>query len=71
MPEYQTFLNGENMATFWNNVKWFLFFAAPVAMIFFAVDIIHLLIQAIRSFFYASDGKSRDDDDDYDVYYYR
>ncbi|OIJ22049.1 hypothetical protein BKP45_05065 [Anaerobacillus alkalidiazotrophicus] len=68
MPEFQTFLSGSNMTEFWNNVKWFLFFIAPIIMIFFAIDVIGHLIVMIRKALGV--GEKNDDDDDYDVYRY-
>jgi hypothetical protein len=67
MPAYQSFLSGENLVTFWNNVKWMLFLVAPIIMIFFATDTIGFLFRAIRKAFGAVDEKEKEDDD---VYYY-
>jgi hypothetical protein len=69
MPPYQTFLSGANLATFWNNVKWFLFLIAPIIMIFFATDTVGFVIRIIRKAFGAVDEPKRENDDD-DVYYY-
>lgn len=67
MPPYQAFLSGDNLASFWDNVKWFLFLVAPIIMVFFATDTIRFLIRAIRKAFGAVDEKEKEDDD---VYYY-
>lgn len=67
MPEFQTFLNPQRMAEFWYFVKWFLFYVAPLVMIFFATETIGHLIQVIRK---ALGIGKNDDDDDYDVYRY-
>lgn len=69
MPAFQSFLSGNNLVTFWDNVKWLLFFVAPVIMIFFGLDAIKLLIRVIRGSV-ADEGNKDDDDDDYDVYRY-
>lgn len=66
LPEYQTFLNAENMDLFWQYVKYFLFFVAPVMMIFIATDLIGTLIDVIKR----SIGIKKRDNDDDDVYYY-
>lgn len=68
MPEFQQFFDAERMAEFWYFVKWFLFLGAPIAMIFFAVDAVGLLITVIRKSLGV--GHKDDDDDDYDVYRY-
>lgn len=68
MPEFQSFLDGQNMATFWGNVKWILFLVAPIVMIWFAVDVVGWLIKAIRGAMGATENKRTDDDDD--IYYY-
>lgn len=68
MLPYQTFLDGQNMTAFWDNVKWFLFLIAPIVMIWFAVDVIGWLIKAIREAFETSTEKKKEEDDD--VYYY-
>lgn len=68
MLEYQTLLDGENMAQFWEYVRYFLFFIAPLAMIWFAADAIEWLIKQIREAFLESSEKKKEDDDD--IYYY-
>lgn len=68
MPAYQSFLSGDNLITFWNNVKWFLFLVAPIIMIFFATDVIGHLVSVIRGT--VDDKEKRQDDDDDDIYYY-
>lgn len=64
MLEYQTFLDGQNMAQFWEFVKWFLFLVAPMVMIWVAIEVIGWLIKIIRE---ATDDKEKNDDD---IYYY-
>ncbi|GAA0471845.1 hypothetical protein [Alkalibacillus silvisoli] len=68
LPEYQLFLDGENLDQFWQMVRWLLFFIAPIIMIFFATDAIKLLIKAIRKGLGME--TTEKDDDDYDVYRY-
>lgn len=70
MPEFQTFLDGQNMGQFWDNVKWFLFLIAPIVMIFFATDALGWLIKSIRGAFAESTEKEKKKEDDDDVYYY-
>ncbi|WP_017187246.1 hypothetical protein [Alkalibacillus haloalkaliphilus] len=67
LPEYQTFLDSENMDSFWEMVRWLMFFIAPVIMIFFAADAIKLLVKAIRK---GLGMEKADQDDDYDIYRY-
>jgi len=69
MPEYVTFLDGTRSAQFWENVKWIMFFVAPIIMIFFATDVVGMVIKMIRKIVGAGENK-KDDDDDYDVYRY-
>lgn len=66
MPSYQSFLSGDNLTTFWEFVKWFLFFVAPIILIFFATDVIGHVVRVIRGT--VSDDDRRDEDDD--IYYY-
>lgn len=69
MPDYQSFLSGANLEEFWANVKWLLFYVAPVIMIFVAVYAVGHVVKMVRS----SIGKESvkdDDDDDYEVYRY-
>ncbi|MEH7126016.1 hypothetical protein V7127_22655 [Bacillus sp. JJ1773] len=63
MPAFQSFLSGSNLTAFWDNVKWLLFFVAPVIMIFFGLDAIKLLIKVIRGS--VADEGNKDDDDVY------
>ncbi|MBP3040573.1 hypothetical protein J9303_13865 [Bacillaceae bacterium Marseille-Q3522] len=72
MPEYQSFLSGQNLIDFWNQVKWLLFFVAPIVLIFFAVDIIQILVRVIKGQILDESVKSKrdDEDDDYDIYRY-
>lgn len=66
MPEYQTFLSGENMEVFWHWIKWLLFYVAPSVMILVALYTGEELVKVIRGVFKKDD----DDEDDYDVYRY-
>ena len=68
MPEFQMFFDAETMADFWHFVKWFLFLGAPIALVFFALDTVGLLITVIRRSLGV--GHKDKDDDDYDVYRY-
>ncbi|MDG5787787.1 hypothetical protein QA612_09770 [Evansella sp. AB-P1] len=66
MPEYQSFLSGENLVQFWEWLGWLLFYAAPVVMILVALFAADEIVKVIKSVFKKDD----DDDDDYDVYRY-
>lgn len=66
MLEYQTFLDGGNLSVLWGNIRWLLFFAAPIAMIMFAFYAIEHLIDVVKK----GTGQKDVDDDDYDVYRY-
>lgn len=68
MPAFQSFLSGNNLVAFWDNVKWILFFVAPIVMIFFGLDTLKLLIRVIRGS--VADEANKDDDDDFDIYRY-
>ncbi|MBU8905572.1 hypothetical protein KH400_03060 [Desertibacillus haloalkaliphilus] len=71
MPSYQTFLSGNRLGDLFTNIRWLLFFVAPIVMIWFAIKAIGLLILTIRKIFDSGDrNRRRDDDDDYDVYHY-
>lgn len=67
MPEFQTFFTGERLTEFWYYVKWFLFYVAPIFMIWVAAEIIPRIIGVIKS---ALSNDKDKDDDDYDVYRY-
>lgn len=66
IPEYVSFLSGDNLVDFWSLVKWFLFALGSVVMIFLAVDILTFLIIKVRE---GLTNDKDDDDDDYDIYY--
>lgn len=66
IPQYVSFLSGDNLVSFWQMVKWFLFAIGSVIMIFVAVDVLTYLIQKIVAAFNNNDD---DDDDDFDIYY--
>lgn len=68
LPEYELFLNSERMTQFWEMVKWLLFFIAPVAMIFFAADLLKLFIGMIKKSFGVE--KEKEEEDDYKIYRY-
>lgn len=69
---YQTILDGANMAQFWGYVKYFLFFVAPVVMIWVAVVLVGRVAGVVRHT--VEDEKNprrrRYDDEDDDDYYY-
>lgn len=67
MPEYQTFLDGGNLTTLWRNVRWLLFFVAPIVMIMFAFFSVEHLIDIIKK---GTGQKTSEDHEDYDVYRY-
>lgn len=67
LPEFETFLTPERVDQFWENVKWLMFFVAPIVMIFFAADIIGSVISMIKK---ALGIQKEKDDDDYDIYRY-
>lgn len=73
LPSYTTFLDGSNMTDFWNAVKFFLFYIAPVFMIWVAVELVGWIIRTVRHT--VDDGEGRrhrhHDDDEDDYYYYR
>lgn len=66
MPEFQTFLNPENMDKLWNNVEWLLFYIAPIVMIYVAITTIGYLIDVIKKAF-KSENKN-DEQEEYDIY---
>lgn len=66
--DFQTFFTAARLDEFWHNVKWFLFFVAPLIMIVFATDVLGWLIPQIRSLF--DRAADKDDDDDIEVYRY-
>jgi len=69
LPEFETFLNSERLDQFWEMVRWVLFFVAPVVMIFFAVDLINWVVNAVKRAA-GINKKDDDDDDDYEIYRY-
>ncbi|MDP4086018.1 MAG: hypothetical protein Q8934_15550 [Bacillota bacterium] len=68
MPSYQAFLSGDNLITFWNNVKWLLFLVAPGVLIWISMDAISQLIEVVKKSLLKHDDD--DDNDDYDIYHY-
>lgn len=71
MPPYEAFLSGDNLAKFWDFVKWILFFVAPGILIWVALMAIGHLIEVIKKSVAGEANKdSKDDDDDYDIYHY-
>lgn len=45
---YQTILDGESMGQFWEYVKFFLFYIAPMLMIWVAVEMVRLVTRVIK-----------------------
>lgn len=73
LPDYQTFFSNANLDTFWADVKWLLFFVAPVVMVFFSVYAVRWFIKVVKGGFTEAEKESRrkpSDDDDIDVHYY-
>jgi len=68
LPEFQTFLSPERLDQFWEMVRFILFYVAPVVMIFFAVDLINWVVNAVKRA--VGINKKDDDDDDYEIYRY-
>ena len=68
MPEFQTFLDQNNMDTLIENSRWLLFFVAPVVMLFVGLAVLGLFIDMFKSIF--KKANDDDEDDDYDVYRY-
>ena len=74
LPPFVTFLDGNNMTDFWQTVKLFLFYIAPVFMIWVAVELVGWIIRTVRNTVDDEDTGRRHryhDDDDDDYYYYR
>jgi len=69
---YQTILDGANMGQFWEYVKYFLFFIAPVVMIWVAIEIVGRVVGVVRNTVEDDDRprRIRYDDDDDDYYFY-
>jgi len=66
--EIQTFFTDARLAEFWHNVKWFLFYVAPIIMIVFALDVLKNLIPQVRKLFERAE--KEDDDEDFEIYRY-
>lgn len=66
---YQTMLDGEFMGQFWEYVKYFLFFVAPLVMIWVAIQLVGRLVGVVRNSVEDDDEYSRrrryNDDEDY------
>lgn len=58
---YQTIFDGPRMAEFWEYIKYFLFFAAPVVMIWVAIQLVKMVVTIVRNFM----NKGHENDDDY------
>lgn len=68
LPEYTSFLNADNMGEFWKILKWFMFYIAPIVMIWFAIQSVQEFICRLKS---STTEKDEDFDEDNDVYYYK
>lgn len=66
---YQAFLSGINFTSLLENIKWFLFFVAPIVLIAVALDLLGHMTNIIRSLFGKEDNKN-DDDDEYEIKHY-
>lgn len=64
---FQSFLSGSNLTVLLSNLKWILFFVAPIILIAVALDLLGYLITAIKSIF-VKDEQNDDDDFDYKNY---
>lgn len=66
---YQTMLDGAFMGEFWGYVKYFLFFIAPVVMIWVAVQLVGRFVGVVRNSVEDDEEYVRrrryDDDEDY------
>lgn len=65
---FQTMLDGPNMAQFWEFVKYFLFFVAPIVMIWVAVELVGRFVGVVRNTVEDEEYPRRrryDDEDDY------
>lgn len=66
---YQTMLDGEFMGQFWEYVKYFLFFVAPLVLIWVAIQLVGRLVGVVRNSVEDDDEYSRrrryNDDEDY------
>lgn len=67
---YQTILDGDNMGQFWEYLKFFMFFIAPVVMIWVAIQLVGWVVRMIRGTVTEEDTRRRRYDDDDDDYYY-
>lgn len=63
---FQSFLSGSNLTVLLSNLKWILFFVAPVILIAVALDSLGYLINVIKGLFIKEE--SNDDDFDYKNY---
>lgn len=72
---YQTILDGANMATFWEFVKYFLFFIAPIIMIWVAIELAGRIGGVIKGAVHEGEDydrrRRRYDGEDDDYYDYR
>lgn len=69
LPAYQTFFDTVSMNDFWSTVKYFLFFFAPVMMIYVAFKILERIAPIIKNAIYPNEERRYYDDDDDDYYY--
>ncbi|MFP3674969.1 hypothetical protein SB724_19220 [Bacillus sp. SIMBA_031] len=66
MIKFTTFFTDARLGEFWHYVKYFLFVAAPLAMIVVALMTVHLLVKAIVKFY-----KRADQEEDLEYRQYR
>lgn len=67
---YQTILDGANMAQFWEYVKYFLFFIAPLVMIWVAVEVVGRFVGVVKDTVEDEENPRRRRYDDEDDHYY-
>lgn len=70
LPPFVTILDGGNMNLFWGYVKWFLFLAAPLVMIWVAVELVGRLVGVVKTSVEDDEYEEyrRRSQDDYDEY---
>lgn len=69
LPAYQSFFTIISVNDFWSTVKYFLFFFAPVMMIYVAFKILERIAPIIKNAIYPNEERRYHEDDDDDYYY--
>jgi len=70
LPPFETFLSPKRTDDFWQLVKYFLFYVAPIIVLFLVPKHVGRLISIVRTLFSIKKDRKKDKDDDFEIYRY-